>query len=406
MATSFLKTGEVVGMTIDNIAFGGAGVGRVRGMVVFVPFTMTGEEVEVEIRSVRKRYALGILRHILTPSAWRIEPACRYYGSCGGCQLQHMAYERQLDLKERQVGEIFSRLGKCQTPPVCQIIPSSRQLHYRGKADYHIMTTPAGRFLRMGFKSIEENDVLDITRCEIVEESINLSCRVLREGLQRRTRPCLKERQTIWSSPEEGKIIPVPGEHREATLLTKIVKKQRLVVPYEGFFQVNTTLVDALVDQVLLLADLKGGETVLDGYCGVGLFSLFLAVSAASILGIDFNGAAVQAAVFNLREAGFDNAVFLRGDVGGVMRQRSAQGNAKADIVILDPPRSGCAREVLDAVKGMAPSKVIYISCNPATQARDIRYLMDNGFSLSRLQPIDMFPQTGHIEVVALLQGG
>lgn len=407
MATGALRTGEVVGMAIDNVAFGGAGVGRVRGMVVFVPFTITGEEVEVEISSVRKNFALGALRRVLKASNGRIEPACQHYGSCGGCQLQHMAYERQLDLKEKQVGEIFARLGKCQTPPVRKIIPSPRQFHYRGKADFHIKTTSAGRFGQMGFMSLAENNILDITRCEIVEENINISYRALRAALQSSARPCLRERQTIWSSPEEGEINFVPDEDREAPLLIRIVKERRLLVPYEGFFQVNTTLVNGLVDQVVSLADLKGGEAVLDGYCGVGLFSLFLAAAAGSVLGVDVNSAAVQAAKYNLGEAGFRNTVFLPGDVGSVIKRQLARRTMKADIVILDPPRTGCDREVLAVLSSIAPAKVVYLSCNPATQARDIRYLVEEaGFSLSCLQPVDMFPQTGHIEVVALLKGG
>lgn len=404
MATGVLQPGETVGMTIDNVAFGGAGVGRARGMVVFVPFTLMGEEVEVEIRSVRKKFALGQLRRILEPVAGRSEPACRYYGFCGGCQLQHMAYEQQLVLKEKQVGEIFFRLGKCEAPPVRRIIPSPSQLHYRGKADYHIKTTSAGRFVALGFRSREENNILDITRCEIVAESINDSCQALREDLQSGARYDVRERQSIWASLEEGRIIPVPAASGASPILTRIVKDRRLVVGYDGFFQVNASLVDGLVDQVLLLADMKGGERVLDGYCGVGLFSLFLAAAAGSIMGIDVNGGAVQAARNNLREAGFNNALFLPGDVGRVMQQQLARGNAQADIVILDPPRTGCDRQVLEVVKGMAPAKVIYISCNPTTQARDIRYLLEFGFTLSCLQPIDMFPQTGHIEVIALLQ--
>lgn len=404
MATGVLQAGEVVGMMIDNVAFGGAGVGRARGMVVFVPFTLIGEEVEVEIRSVRKKFAIGQLRRVLNPAAGRIEPACHYYASCGGCQLQHMDYEQQLELKERQVKETFARLGKFEAPPVRRIIPSPGKLHYRGKADYHIKTTSAGRFVCLGFRSIEGNNILDIDRCEIVAESINLACLALRADLQSGARDGANDRQTIWSSHEDGKFIPAPKVSADMPHLTRIVKERLLLVPYDGFFQVNTTLVDGLVEQVLSMADLKGGEAVLDGYCGVGLFSFFLAASAGSILGIDSNGSAVQAAQYNLRKAGFDKAVFLQGDVGTVLKQQLPRGRAKADVVILDPPRSGCDQTVLETVRRIAPAKIIYVSCNPATQVRDIRYLVDAGFILSCLQPVDMFPQTGHIEVIALLK--
>ncbi len=404
MTAGGLQAGEVHHLRIENVAFGGAGVGRAQGMVVFVPFTAPGEEVEVKILSVRKRFALGELRSILKASAHRVAPPCRSFGKCGGCQLQHIAYSEQLVLKEKQVGEIFTRLGRFPVPPLRRIIPSPRPFHYRGKADYHIRTTAAGRFMSLGFRSLEKYNVLDIARCEIVEESINRSCEMFREALQRGEGSCRPDRRTIWSSPEEGMIVPVPADHENHPLLTRKVKGREVLVPYGGFFQVNTALVSDLVDQVLGFTDLNGAETVLDGYCGAGLFSLFLAPYAGSILGIDINGESLQCARENLRAAGYENAAFLQGDVAGIMQQRFVKQRLKADVIILDPPRSGCERDVLEATLAAGAAKVIYISCNPATQARDIRYLVERGLTLTGLQPVDMFPQTGHIEVIACLK--
>jgi 23S rRNA (uracil1939-C5)-methyltransferase len=403
MAAGALQAGEIVKIRIEDVAFGGSGVGRVQGMVVFVPFTVMHDEVEVEVRSVRKKFALAEVRQILTPSAWRVSPVCRYFGRCGGCQLQHIDYEQQLVIKEKQVRETFVRLGNFPSPPVLSIIPSPGRFHYRGKADYHIRTGKDGRLLRLGFMEGASDSVLDIARCEIVEESINQSCQAWREALQQGERECRRDRQTIWSSCEEGKIIAVPDDDAAPLLLPRIVRGTRLAVPYGGFFQINTTLLDGLVEQVLMLADLTGGETVLDAYCGVGLFSLFLAPSAGSIVGIEINAAAIQCARENLREAGSGQALFFQGDVGEVMNKQFTKRRRQVDVVILDPPRSGCDRSVLDAVRKTATKKVIYISCNPATLARDMRYLVEAGFSLECLQPLDMFPQTGHIEVIGLL---
>lgn len=403
MVTEALQAGEIVKVMIEDVAFGGSGVGRVKGMVVFVPFTVTHDEVAVNIRSVRKKFALAEVKQILKPSAWRVTPVCPYFGRCGGCQLQHIEYGHQLVIKEKQIRETFIRLGNLSSPPVLNIIPSPGQLHYRGKADYHIRMGKDGRHLRLGFMEGASDSVLDIARCEIVEESINQSCHAFREALQQGKRKCQRDRQTIWSSLEEGKITAVPDNGNAPLLLSRIVRGRHLAVPYDGFFQINTTLLDCLVEEVLKLADLTGGEMVLDAYCGVGFFSLFLAQKAGSIVGIEINGAAIQCARENLREAGCDNALFLQGNVGKVMKQQFTKRSRQADVVILDPPRSGCDRSVLDAVRETAAKKIIYISCNPATQARDIRYLVEAGFSLECLQPLDMFPQTGHVEVVGLL---
>ncbi|MDP2267838.1 MAG: class I SAM-dependent RNA methyltransferase [Deltaproteobacteria bacterium] len=400
MEAEALQAGEVVNIRIEDVAFGGSGVGRVQGMAVFVPFTVTNDEVEVEIISVRKKFAVAEVMRILQPSAFRAAPLCRYFGQCGGCQLQHIVYEQQLAIKEKQVRDIFVRLGNFPSPPVSGIIPSPGRFHYRGKADYHARMGEDGRPLSLGFMKGASETVLDIARCEIVEESINRSCQALRTALLEKEG---KYRHIIWSSREGGKIIAVPDDDANRPLIDRVVQNRHLAVPYGGFFQINTTLLDGLVAQVLKLAALTGGETVIDAYCGAGLFSLFVAPLAGSVVGIEINGPDVQCARENLQAAGFMNTLFLQGDVGEVMKRDFTQRRRKADVVILDPPRSGCNRSVLDAVRKTAAKKVIYISCNPATQARDMRYLVESGFTLECLQPLDMFPQTGHIEVIGLL---
>ena len=399
-----MQAGEIIKVRIEDVAFGGSGVGRVQGMVVFVPFTVTNDEVAVKILSVRKKFALAEVTQILEPSADRVVPACPYFGRCGGCQLQHIAYERQLAIKEKQVREIFIRLGNFSSQPLLGIIPSPGRLHYRGKAEYHVRGAPDGRFLSLGFMEQASDSVLDIARCEIVAESINQSCLDFRAALREGGKKYQRRRQTIWSAHEDGKIIAIPDDDAIRPFITRIVRNKRFLVPYGGFFQINTTLLESLVDQVTTLADLTGVETVLDAYCGVGLFSLFLAAAAGSIMGIEIDGPAVECARENLKAAGSDKVLFLHGDVGKVMKQQITKRGRLADIVILDPPRSGCDRSVLDSLRTSAVKKVIYISCNPATQARDLRYLVESGFSLERLQPLDMFPQTGHIEVIALLK--
>ncbi len=403
MIAGNLRAGDRGDIRIESVAFGGQGVGRVQGLVVFVPFTAEGDEVEIEITSVRKKFAWGIMRRLLKASPYRTAPVCRHFGECGGCQMQHIAYERQLVIKERQTGEIYTRLGKIPLPPLGEIVASPLPLHYRGKADYHIQTHAEGRPFSLGFVQTSKDAVLDIERCEIVEESINRDYRSWREAVLRGEKKAHRDRHTIWSASGENRRLAVP-EGSLPVLITRTVGDRRFVVPYEGFFQVNSCLVSTLVEKVLSLAELKGGETVVDAYCGVGLFSLFLAPLAATVVGIEINPGAVKCAGENIREAGCTNVSFLQGDVGEVMKRRFAGGGRKADVVILDPPRTGCDRKVLEALRDMKAQRVIYISCNPATQARDVRQLVEAGFSLECLQPLDMFPQTAHIEVVAVLR--
>jgi len=399
-----LQIGDVVRTTIDSIAFGGAGVGRVEGRVVFVPYTVTGDEVAIEIRELRKKFALGQVRKLLVPSEYRTESRCPYFGQCGGCQLQHVAYGYQLASKKRQVIDIFARLGKLSSPPVRDVIPSPRMFNYRLKADYHVQTTEGGVW-NIGFRHATENRVLDIEGCALVEESINRSFRAWREALRRGDRSPASERQTIWATAADEKPPESCRAANGSSLITRVVQGRSLVFPREGFFQVNASLVDTLIEQVQEFAALTGGERVLDAYCGCGLFALFLAPRALSVAGIEISEAAVQCARSNLQKAGLVNTVFFTGNCDEILKQRFVKKRVPLDVVLLDPPRAGCHQDVLEAVRESKAKKVIYVSCNPATQARDIRHLVDRGFSLKCLQPLDMFPQTGHIEVIALLHG-
>ena len=397
------NTGDVVKISVDSVAFGGAGVGRAWGMVVFTPYTVAGEEVEVEIGQVRKRFALGKVKRILSPSPHRVSPLCRYFGRCGGCQLQHIAYEHQLEIKEKQVREIFERLGKFPSPPVSRIIPSPRSFNYRGKAEYHIRIKESG-VPDVGFMHAAENVIVDIERCEIVEESINIAYSAFREAVLSGLMTSHGERQTIWSASEREEPL-IDWDNVDAPpFVMRTVKDRRLLVPYGGFSQVNNALVDVLVDKVIELCALRGLETILDGYCGVGLFSLFLSPDARNIVGMEIDGEAVRCARENLKKGGFPQAAFYKGDIAFLLQERFVKKKAPLDVIVLDPPRGGCSRAVLDAVRKTGVRRLVYVSCNPATQVRDIRCLTDCGFKLRSLQPVDMFPQTAHIEVIALLE--
>jgi 23S rRNA (uracil1939-C5)-methyltransferase len=396
-----LKIGDRVVTVIGDVAFGGDGVGRVSDLVVFVPFTVEGDEAEVEITEVKRRYARGRLVRIVTPSGHRVAPPCPYYARCGGCRMQHIAYAHQLGIKGRQVEQTFRRIAKGSLPSVLPVIPSPRPTGYRGKAEFHLAGRRGGR--RAGLMALASNVLVQVERCGICDNSINRKLGELRERLLTPDVPIPGDRQIIWSDePGEppAEVATGPGKGPD---VTRIVRGKRLAVPYEGFFQANISLVGELVDQVVAMCALSGGETIVDAYGGAGLFSLFLGERAGRLFGIEGEREAVRCARINLRREGLGQAEFFLGDVGAVLDQEFLRRRMKVDVVVADPPRDGCGAEVIERMSAIGPGRIVYVSCNPATQARDIRLLSECGYVLRRLQPIDMFPQTAHIEVVALL---
>jgi 23S rRNA (uracil1939-C5)-methyltransferase len=383
-----VRAKDIITITIETVAFGGEGIGRVENLVVFVPFTAPGDVAEVEIREAKKRYLRGRVKKLVTPSPDRVEPSCPYFQRCGGCHYQHIEYAKQVEMKRRQVVEAFERIGKFTAPPVEPGCPSPVPYGYRGKGEFHVERQRDAAY-RIGFMDVGGSRLVDIERCAIMDESINEQLTFLRRPMHA---PLRVDRYVIWS---------LTGKSEEKHVV-RIVKGRELLVPFEGFFQASTALTDGLVDTVMELAGAGPGETVLDLYCGSGLFSLFLAPACRSLVGIEIDGEAVECARLNMERRGFKNAVFHEGDVRDVLERDFGGGKAAIDVVVLDPPRTGCEREVLDCVIGLRPSRIAYVSCDPATLARDARQLVDGGYSLVTVRPVDMFPQTKHIECVSL----
>ncbi|MHB8908878.1 MAG: class I SAM-dependent RNA methyltransferase [Syntrophales bacterium] len=399
-----MKSGDRVETTIDDVAFGGDGVGRVDDLVVFVPFTVDGDEVEVRITEVKKRYARGSMVRIITPSRHRVVAPCPYYTRCGGCRMQHIAYPHQLEIKERQVRQAFGRIGKLPLPPVAAVLPSPKPYGYRGKAEFHLAGGREGR--RLGLMALRSNEIIEVERCGIVDDSINRKYGALREALRSGSFRIGGERQAIWSDePGEPPTETAIGSG-EAPDVTRIVRGKRIAVPCRGFFQANTALVGGLVDQVVGMSAPAGRGTVLDAYGGAGLFSLFLGERAGRLFGIEGDPETARCAGINLRSHGLAGAEFFCGDVAAVLEKEFVGSRVTVDVVVLDPPRDGCGGRTLEGVAALRPERIVYVSCNPATQARDVTQLSERGYTLRRLQPLDMFPQTAHIEVVALLTRG
>ncbi|OGP88409.1 MAG: hypothetical protein A2031_10040 [Deltaproteobacteria bacterium RBG_19FT_COMBO_43_11] len=374
---------------IESVAFGGAGVGRMNNFVVFVPFAAPDDELEVEITQLKKKFARGKIVKILKPSGARVSPLCRYYEKCGGCCYQHINYAHQLKIKKRQVAEAFEKIGGIAAPAVLDVVASPKIYNYRGKAQLHTVQTESDR--KIGFMDISGGEIVDIENCEIMEDTINEKISAWRQDKQP---PRNKNtRLTIWSGHEAGKNEPI----------ARRVKEREFLVPRGGFFQANLYLTDRLVDEICRLAEFEEVNTLIDAYCGSGLFSVFLASCAKNIIGIERDAKSLKYACINAENANVKNIKFIRGNVEDVLPGNFLPSKNKIDMIILDPPRTGCGESVLRAINNLRPRRVIYISCNPATQARDVKYLNEQGYELFSLMPMDMFGQTEHVEVIGLL---
>lgn len=396
-----MKVGDIIEVAIDSVAFGGEGVGRIDNRVVFVPFTADGDVVEVKISEVRKRYARGDVMAVTVSSPKRTVPRCGHYMQCGGCQYQHIVYENQINIKKQQVIDTFERIGKFSLPPVTDIIPSPMTYNYRGKAEYHLdWGNPQKPVL--GFKDTTGATVIDIDRCEIVHESINDACRRFRNDIATGRQKFRGTRKTFWSASDMNADPTKIRQLLKFKTVKRSAKDRMPYVPATGFFQANLSLVDTLVDQVVERCETSSSNVLIDCYCGSGLFTLFLSSYFGKIQGIETDRQAVRCARVNMQRYHVSNADIIEGRVEDVLRSDIID-RKKVDVFLLDPPRTGCDREALLRIIDANPHRIVYVSCNPSTQARDVRILVDAGFHLVELQPVDMFPQTKHIEVIALL---
>lgn len=375
-------------LKIESVAFGGSGVGRAEGLVVFIPFAAPGDIAEIEIVQRRKKFARGRLLNILSPSPQRTTPLCGYYGLCGGCAYQHIDYVSQLAIKQKQTQDAFIRIGGLADPEVLDIIGSPRAYAYRGKARLHVRKQ-AGVF-QIGFLDISGGNLLDIERCEIMEETINEQLRLIKAG-------------KLGLGGEDSLILWSQYPDYSAKTIARRVKEREFLVPFAGFFQTNLFLIDCLVDTVCDIVNQKTCKTICDAYCGCGLFSIFLAPYAQRIIGVEISEVSVQYARLNATRLGVTNTKFIAGSVEQVLQDMAGR-KEQVDLLLLDPPRSGLSQATLAAIVCVRPEEIIYISCNPATQARDIGFLTGQGYRLLGIQPLDMFAQTEHLEIIARLQ--
>ncbi len=364
-------------ITIHDIAFGGEGVGRLDDFVVFVPFVLVGEVVEVQITEVKKRFARARLLQVLQPAPERVQPLCRYFGDCGGCQYQHVDYSAQLRLKHKQVCDLFERIGGFNAQLIAPVVPCPQPYGYRNRIMIRSQWDKFKQGLNIGYIRADNRLVVDIEECRIAEPALN------EQILQVRAHP-----------PPKGGIKVVLR-----------VAPEGWEVPRDSFFQNNFFLLPKLVETVRECLRQGGSRFLVDVYCGVGFFGIECADLVEKFIGVELDQLAIKAARRNAAARNLTNGEFLTGRAEELLPELLNRFPAPATTIVLDPPRTGLLPESLELLRQMRPGQIIYISCHPATMARDLNVLCSTGvFELLRVIPLDMFPQTAHVECVADLR--
>jgi 23S rRNA (uracil1939-C5)-methyltransferase len=447
------RRGAEVTLAIDRMAYGGRGVGRVDGYVVFVPDTAPGDRVRARLWRIKPAYAEADLIRVESPSAARVPPPCPHFGTCGGCAWQHLGYGDQLSAKEDIIRESLAHIAGLRDVDVRPILPSADPWAYRNKMEFTFHPDAILGLHRRG----AFDRVVPITACLIQSEAANTILRIAREwasaaGLSRydaRDHTGLLRQVIIREGRRTGEIMvalittapEVPSARDLAGLLVAAVPRivgvlhgvnpgasdglpltavsilagrpfiieelagLRFRIGLETFFQTNTMQAERLVETVGQLANPEGNETVYDLYAGVGTFSLPLARRAARVHGLEIAASAVEAAGENAALNGITNVEFAAGDVRRLLPELVAR-TGPPDLLVLDPPRSGAGNRVMRKIIAAAPPRIVYVSCNPTTLAPDLGDLVGAGYALRAVQPLDLFPHTYHVECAALLERG
>lgn len=445
------KSSSPITLAIHGMGTHGEGVGYHEGYTLFVEGALPGETITTEIFETHKRYGRGKLLDIPTPSPHRVPPPCPLFGTCGGCQTMHLAYAEQLLMKQQKVRDALQRIGKIDAIDVKPCIPSPSTLKYRNKIQIPIKQE--GNRLKLGLYARSSHDLVEMTHCHIHSD--------IGEKIYQDILPLIQNSSLTAYNPSTGK-----GELRHLLIKSSLYTKEALLIfvgatppsssliqlakqiktqcpslkgivhnfnaspgnvilgteysLLEGenhieekicdllfkvspasFFQVNPLQAEALYQTVLKCAALKGKEKVLDAFCGVGTLSLILARQAKEVVGIECVPEAIQDAKVNAQYNGIHNVTFECADVTEWMTQ-----DDQVDVVILNPPRKGCDPLFLERLKAMRPLRIVYVSCDPATLARDLTTLVSAGYRIELVQPFDMFPQTAHVETCVNLSFG
>ncbi len=449
-----LDKNQTVTIKIEDISSSGEGIGKVNGYTLFVKDTIIGDLAEVKVIKAKKTYGYGKLMKIVKPSKDRVEPKCPVARSCGGCQIQEMSYEAQLRFKHNLVKNNLERIAGLKDIEVLPVIGMDEPYNYRNKAQFPVGLDKDGN-IAMGFYAGRTHSIINNTECEIGSKLNAGILAIIREHmLTNNIKPYNEETNTglirhvlirvgfvtkqvmvcvVINGDKIPQEAPLIEKLREVAGITSIMvninKKntnvilgdtvrtlwgQSYIEDYIGdvkfqisplsFFQVNPVQTYKLYSKALEYAGLTGNETVWDLYCGIGTISLFLAKNAAKVYGVEVVPQAIEDAKNNAKINNIDNVEFLVGKSEEVLPEYYEKHTAKVDVVVVDPPRKGCDAALLDTIIKMAPKRMVYVSCDSATLARDLKILTDNGFAIEQVQPVDQFPHSVHVETVTCLQ--
>ena len=446
-----MQKNDILTLEVTALSSEGAGIARHDGMVVFVPFSAVGDIAECRILKVQKSYAYAKIEHLLKPSEHRIEPDCTVFGRCGGCLLRHITYAEELRAKEQFVRDAFMRIGGLDIP-VEPIISTGVTERYRNKAQLPVAEID-GR-AACGFYSQRSHRVIPCDDCKLEPEIFSEISREIIAYQQKNALSCydessgkgllrhiylrrghhsgevmvclvvtqktdsydaladiLKERfpqivtVLLNVNPEKTNVIlgkrdaPILGDGKIRDSICGV----EVEISAHSFYQVNTAAAELVYRKAAEYALLTGGETLLDLYCGAGTVGLSMANGAGRLIGVEVIPEAIENARENARRNEVNNAEFIVGDSGDIAKRLAEKGE-RPDVITVDPPRKGCDQKTLDAIVTMSPERVVMISCNPATAARDVKYLCERGYRAVKACPADMFPRTGHVETIVLLQ--
>ncbi|HER23522.1 MAG TPA: 23S rRNA (uracil(1939)-C(5))-methyltransferase RlmD [Candidatus Atribacteria bacterium] len=437
---------------INSYSHQGEGVGRIDNFAIFVPKIILGERVRVRITDVKKNFARGKLIQVISSSPDRINPPCPVYHLCGGCQLQHIAYEKQLEMKKEIVENALNRIGN-QNIKTLPIIGMKDPWRYRNKGYFHL-ARENGK-IRLGFYKSKSHALVPACQCCLFSEAINRLIKYLGEQLTQQDMSIydcktdqgnlrgiiLKESKNtgeimvIFITKEEklkidetfldnliktfsqtvsvyqninksSKILPLGKGFkllRGKTSIEDTIGSFKFKISPASFFQVNVSQAQVLYEKILEYANLCGEETVIDSYCGTGTISIYLAGKAKRVYGLELEKGAVRDSRENCKLNNLSNLKFFTGEAEKWLC-RWIKNREEVQIMVIDPPRTGCSREMLRDIIKTKPEKILYVSCNLPTLARDIKYLAQSGYKLEKVQPVDMFPQTRHIECITYLR--
>ena len=445
------QQGSLVELEITDLSNSGDGVGRFEGRAIFVPDTVTGDHVLVRLLRLKRQYAHGKLQQLLSPSPHRIRPSCIVADKCGGCQWQHIDDNYQRIVKQNHVIESLQHIGGFNNPPVTAILSSPEVLDYRNKVTYPLGRSATGK-VQGGYYRRNSHQLINLNQCPIQDLRLNPLLADIKKDLEQQGWSIYDEKKhqgrlrhfslrigrrtgeillTLVSTQKNlqnlaqqahtwlqryPNLVGVALNHnpnfgnvifgQETTIiagrpyLREIFAGLELHLRPDTFFQINTEAAETLLNAIIEKLNLKGTEQLVDAYCGIGTFTLPLAQKVKQAIGLELNPNSIAQARENAQLNGIDNVTFFTGTVETLLPQLSFS----PDIIILDPPRKGCDRTVIEVLRNIQPSHLVYISCQPATLARDLQQLCQGGnYNLIWVQPIDFFPQTAHVESVALL---